>query len=562
MTNHGDRTPTALDAIAEDYAEKLIDLSPELATQLGRDTGQDGFSDYSPDGIARQVELTRSTLEQVNAAETADEVDEVTKAAMQERLGLEIEAADAGELGGEINVLFSPLQNIRDVFDLMPSASAEDWEAIASRMRAIPAALDGYRDAIRATWATRPPALRQVQRCADQADQASTTDASSFSALIRPALENEDLSPALQAELMAAATVARDAYAELSVFLGNEVTPRAVEQDAVGRERYQLASRGFLGATVDLDETYDWGSEELRRIDAEQREIAAELYGPGTSVTEAMERLNADPDWQIHGKDTLRTWMQEKGDDAIAKLAGTHFTIPEPVRTIEAMIAPSGTGGIYYTGPADDFSRPGRMWWSVPAGVDTFNIWQELTTVYHEGVPGHHLQLGMAVYLRNTLNLWRRQLCWVSGHGEGWALYAERLMDELGFLDHPAYRFGMLDSQRLRAARVVLDIGLHLQKPMHSWYGEGIWDYHKAWEFLRENVAMEENFLRFELNRYCGLPGQAPSYKIGQRIWEELRATAQAKAEAAGEEFSLKAFHDKALSLGSVGLDVMRSALN
>ena len=105
------------------------------------------------------------------------------------------------------------------------------------------------------------------------------------------------------------------------------------------------------------------------------------------------------------------------------------------------------------------------MWWSVPEGVTEFDTWRELTTVYHEGVPGHHLQIAQTVYRAELLNRWRRLASWISGHGEGWALYAERLMADLGYLDDPADCLGMLDGQSMRAARVVLDIGVHCGFP-------------------------------------------------------------------------------------------------
>ena len=143
----------------------------------------------------------------------------------------------------------------------------------------------------------------------------------------------------------------------------------------------------------------------------------------------------------------------------------------------------------------------------------------------------------------------------MSGHGEGWALYAERLMQDLGFLDDPGDVMGMLDGQRLRAARVVLDIGVHCNLAHPD---GGPWTYERAWEFLKANTGMEENFLRFELNRYFGWPGQAPSYKIGQRLWEQIRDELRARE---GDAFSLKAFHRRALDVGSVGLDVLRQAL-
>ena len=158
----------------------------------------------------------------------------------------------------------------------------------------------------------------------------------------------------------------------------------------------------------------------------------------------------------------FRDWMQDLADRAVADLAGQHFDIPDPIRTIECCIAPTHDGSIYYTDPAEDFSRPGQMWWAVPAEIDTFATWKEVTTVYHEGVPGHHLQIAQNAYRSDLLNRWQRKLCFCSGHSEGWALYAERLMDDLGFLE-PGDRMGMLDAQAFRAVRVIIDIGMHLQ---------------------------------------------------------------------------------------------------
>ena len=288
---------------------------------------------------------------------------------------------------------------------------------------------------------------------------------------------------------------------------------------------------------------------------AEQEAIANEIK-PGASVAEAIEILDGDPTRKLHGTKALQEWMQQLSDRAVSELSASHFDIPDPIKRLECMIAPTQEGGIYYTSPSDDFSRPGRMWWSVPEGVTEFNTWRETTTVYHEGVPGHHLQLGQAVYNRAKLNTYRRQLAGTSGHAEGWALYAERLMEELGYLDDPGDRLGMLDGQRMRAARVVLDIGVHLGKPKLD--GTGQWDWDYALDFMSKNVNMNAQFVRFEVNRYFGWPGQAPSYKVGQRIWEQIRDAYKA---AEGESFDIKEFHRKALDVGGVGLDTLRAAL-
>jgi uncharacterized protein (DUF885 family) len=255
--------------------------------------------------------------------------------------------------------------------------------------------------------------------------------------------------------------------------------------------------------------------------------------------------------------------MQDLADRAVSELAGTHFDIPDPIRTIECRLAPTHDGLIYYTGPAEDFSRPGRMWWAVPEGIDTFATWKEATTVYHEGVPGHHLQIATSAYRADLLNRWQRQLCFVSGHGEGWALYAERLMDELGYLDDPGDRLGMLDAQAFRASRVILDIGLHLQLeipvPNHLAFRPGErWTPAVALEFLLATCSTDEPTLRFEVDRYLGWPGQAPSYKIGERVWLEARDAVKARH---GSAFDLRRFHTDALNLGPMGLDPLHRAL-
>jgi uncharacterized protein (DUF885 family) len=306
---------------------------------------------------------------------------------------------------------------------------------------------------------------------------------------------------------------------------------------------------------VDLEETYAWGIGELERIIAAQETVAGEIR-PGASVKEAKEILNSDPSRRLKGTDALKAWMQELSDRAVNDLAGVHFDIPDVMRTLECRIAPTDEGGIYYTGPSDDFSRPGRMWWSVPAGEDTFTTWAETTTVFHEGVPGHHLQIATAVYRRELLNTWRRNVCWTSGHGEGWALYAEKLMEELGYLKDPGDHMGMLDMQRMRAARVVFDIGVHLELEMPKRWGSGTWTPEKGFDFLKANLDISEGQLQFEFARYLGWPGQAPSYKVGQRLWEQIRAELEARPG-----FDLKAFHTKALNIGSVGLDTLRRAL-
>lgn len=550
------RTPTAIDELADGWVDTLCELEPTLATYIGRAEFNDRYGDLSPEGVARFADAVRSTSAALDALEPVDAVDEVTKADLGSELRLAQELYDAQWHLRDINVIASAAQDLRQVYDLMPTATTDDWGVIARRLAAVPGALRGYTATLREGIARGVvPARRQVTEVATQIARYSADEGffAEFAAEAAPA--DGQLPASLARDLADASAAARVAYDELRSFLVNDLAPAASESDAVGRELYALHSRRFLGATIDLDETYEWGRAELERMIAEQTAIANEIL-PGSTVEEAVAHLEADSSRKLIGTDALQKWMQETSDRAVRELGETHFDIPEEIRTLECMIAPTKEGGIYYTGPTDDFSRPGRMWWSVPEGVTEFDTWRELTTVYHEGVPGHHLQIGQAVYNRAELNSWRRLLAGTSGHAEGWALYAERLMEQLGYLDDPADRLGMLDGQRMRAARVVLDIGVHLGKERLD--GQGVWDHDYALDFMGRNVNMPAEFVQFEVNRYLGWPGQAPSYKVGQRIWEQVRDAYQ---DARGESFSIKEFHKRALDMGGVGLDTLRSAL-
>ncbi|MWB97056.1 DUF885 domain-containing protein [Agromyces seonyuensis] len=549
------RNPTEIDAIAERWVDTQLELFPQFHVHLGRPGREGEYSDYSPAGNEAAATAAKAALADMQSAAPADFVDEVTKLDFVRELELELEKHDAGFAERDLNVIASPAQDIRDIFDLMPTATEADWVAVRTRLGNVGGAVDGYIETLRAGIAAgNVPAIRQVREVALQTRKHARPDGFFGDLADGAAPAAGELPAVLKAELGAGAAAAAAAYGRLADFLEQELAPKAGEADAVGRDLYQLASRGFLGASVDLDETYEWGIEELHRMVEEQESIARRIK-PGASVAEAIAFLEQDASRKLHGTDALKRWMQETSDRAVAELGRTHFDIPEEVRALECMIAPTQEGGIYYTGPAEDFSRPGRMWWSVPEGVTEFDTWRELTTVYHEGVPGHHLQIGIATYNKAELNSWRR-IAGTSGHAEGWALYAERLMEQLGYLEDPADRLGMLDGQRMRAARVVLDIGVHLGKQRPD--GQGAWTGEYAFDFLGQNVNMNEGFVRFEVNRYLGWPGQAPSYKIGQRIWEQLRDEV---ARREGAAFDVKAFHKRALDIGGVGLDTLKTAI-
>lgn len=544
------RPPSLLDASCENFVYDLAELSPTDATAWGIAGYDDKLEDFSPEYYEAVADRTREMIEDVNALDEAtdesdddddfDEVDYVTANVLRDRLLLELDLHHAGETEAALNNIASPVQTIRDTLVFMPNESTEDLDNLRSRLSLVRNSLDGYRESLKDACAHgHSPKYRQVDAVVNQCED-----------LAQPGslLEGLGLDPHSQEVVDAKA-----AFGEFADWLTLEVVPQSSSRDGVGRDRYERFSRLFVGDSVDLDEAYQWGLEQLREISEAQRKTAAQIYDDETDCREVFRRLNQDPKYLLRGTDALVEWMQEKADAAITALHGTEFDIPEPVRTIECKIDPAGTGGIFYTPPSDDFARPGRMWWSVPKETTTFHTWQELTTVYHEGVPGHHLQLGQTLMERDNLNLWRRVACWNSGHGEGWALYAEQLMANLGYMDDPGFRLGMLDAQRLRAARVVLDIGVHLGKKVPD--GPGHWDVCYAKNFLRDNCALDEATLSFELDRYLGWPGQAPSYALGQRMWSDLRDAAVAQG------MSVPQFHAEALSYGSIPMSILREQI-
>jgi uncharacterized protein (DUF885 family) len=559
--------PVTPRTVADRFVDAVCDLDPIVATSLGIRPGDDRLPDFGPAGLTAEAELARTTLvelDRVLEAEPAlleDAVERRCARLLRERLGAELAAHEAGEGYRALSNLFSPVHSVRQVFMLMPSATDEDWAVIARRMARVPDAYAGFRASLE-EGARRGlfVAPRQVHTVVGQLDEWLTGPY--FTGFVAGGPE------ALRRDLDRSAAAADGAVAAIRDYLRDDYAPRAEgTPDAVGRERYAVAVRRWtgsdLGAGDGLEEAYAWGWAEHRRILAEQR-AEAEKVVPGGTPMEAMRWL-ADHGPAVEGVDAIRDRLQAMMDDAIAALDGTHFDLAEPVRRVEAMIAPPGSAAApYYTRPAQDFSRPGRTW--LPTlGRTRFPLWDLVSIWYHEGVPGHHLQLAQWAYVSGQLSTYQTSLGSVGANVEGWALYAERLMDELGYLTDPAARLGYLDAQQLRAIRVVIDIGMHLELPIPDDV-EGVlaghrgkpWTPELARAFLGENSGADAAFLDSELVRYLGLPGQAISYKLGERAWLEGREAAR---RARGADFDLKAWHMAALSQGSLGLDDLAAEL-
>ena len=288
-----ERTLTELDRIAETILDRDVEQRPELRIHLGRPGDRTEYADHSPAGVeARHAELVRR-LAEVEAAPIADEVDRVTALELRRATELEIELIDAGAPLRDVNNIATPAHDIRMTFDLMPQETEADWADVSGRLANVPAAIDGYLATLREGVASGTVAARrQVVELAEQTGEYAK-QGGFFTRLA--AAEGVELPESLRTELRTRAQGAAEAFGRLSIALSREIQPAASEDDAVGRELYSLHSRLFLGAAVDLDETYEWGLEELARMREEQESIAAGI-APGRSVRETAELLDREPD--------------------------------------------------------------------------------------------------------------------------------------------------------------------------------------------------------------------------------------------------------------------------
>jgi uncharacterized protein (DUF885 family) len=543
--------------VADAYVDELIALDPVTGTYLGVKESSSRLPDYSPAGQAALAELARATLAKLDEAERQPGADSDAERRcgrlLRERLTAELAMHEADEHLRAVGNMATPGHSVRDIFTVTPAQTEEDWAAIAERLRAVPGALAGYRESLqlgldRKLFAAPRPTATYIRQLTEWTD----TDGAGRGWYEDFAAAGPE---ALRAELDEAARAATGALVELRDWLRDVYAP-AIEgaPNTVGRERYARSARYFNGTDLDLDEAYAYGWSEFHRILGEMKQEAEKILPGAETPWVALAHLD-EHGRHIEGVEEVREWLQGLMDKAIEDLDGTHFELAERVRRVESCIAPpGGAAAPYYTPPSEDFSRPGRTW--LPTmGQTRFPVYDLVSTWYHEGVPGHHLQLAQWVHVAEDLSRYQATIGGVSANAEGWALYAERLMDELGYLTSPEERLGYLDAQMMRAARVIVDIGMHLEleipadSPFHP--GER-WTPELAQEFFGAHSSRPADFVESELTRYLTIPGQAIGYKLGERAWLLGRENARRRH---GDAFDLKAWHMAALSQGSLGLD-------
>ena len=587
--------------LADDYARLLASQDPAAAEATGLPS-RALLPDVGPEALAERSMVERRLYQLVRAVETprpltgghgarsdgpgddardstpgngdpwgmAPSAVRVLRAHLLERLETSIDLIDSADQGAELNILTSAFQGVRRRLTTLPTdlpgstSSVQDWADLGDRYRAAPRALAGIRDslAVSAAQGVLPP-RGQVEAVARQTDDLVRVLAS------RSRGETGDggnglPEGVLRRDLQAAAADAAQAVAGLGRYLRGELAPLAPAREGVGPSRHARWVRRMLGTSIDTAEVYQWARQELVDVVAAQDALAAEVLGTGARAGDLDAHLRADPSTGMSPEDFPR-WAQGVADEAWDAVVGHLLDVPDGLGRPTVLLDTPG-GGVHYEEPELSRSLPGRVLRSFAIGDETVWPWAERTTVLHESVPGHHAHSG-AQSLDPSLTLWQRHLGKVPGCNEGWALCAERLAIETGLLSKPADRFGWLAARRWRIVRVLVDLGVHSWLPVPAEIaalpgaGGTQWDRPTVEAALRAHTVLGEGFLQFEVDKQLGWPAQVLAYVLGERVWLAGRERAQRWARAAGQGFDLRAFHNRGIGLGSVGLDLLTREL-
>lgn len=537
-------------------------MRPFLATTVGDERYDERVEDPTADCHAARAGLARSTLadlDQLGRGPTAlaegDIEDAVTGDVLRFLCQVELEtvASDRWRLQSIDHMENGPQVILVMLAQSQRADTPERLDRWLARLSAYPGYIDGHIDQINeARGLGLLPSRIVAQRVVDQLDGLLGEPTASTVFVTAPpvaqAADRERIAAAVDASIRPALARFRDVIRAL--------LPEARAEPGLcalpgGAEMYRSAMHEWTTVQIDPDELHRSGRDDLAQIEHERQAIA-KAAGFGADSAAYRRSIAADPTNTPNSEDTLLVRM--RADIARAQAAAPDWFGRLPLAACEVEpLAVSIAGGSpgYFLPSTPDAARPGVFYMNT-TDVATRIFSRVATTIYHETIPGHHLQLGLQAE-HPALSAFRRlgaDLC-AGAFVEGWGLYAERLADEMGLFRTEGERFGMLDAQAWRAARLVIDTGLHA-------FG---WDRERAVDELVEATGFERADAAIEVDRYLAIPGQALAYKVGQREIERLRAEAAAAAEAAGRPFDLRHFHDELLGHGALPLDVLNARL-
>ncbi len=551
--------------LAADWKRGMED-NPEFATFVGYPGYNHRWTDQSWEGIQRRHRRKKESLEKLESfdrfqLDPADKLNyDLYRKNLKQRLegnlyprGLKGEPGFGGPM--PINQLGGPQQSPARVIDAMPTSTVKQYENIVARLEALPTYIIQSIESMKRGLARGLTPPRITLRNVPEQIQAQMVDDPMASPLLRPFKKFPNSIPEAERERLTATAKRvyiegiRPAYQQLHDYLVETYIPAAREETAHsalpdGEAWYTYLVRLYTSTGLNPEQIHKIGLAEVKRILAEMEEIIEETGFEG-SLAEFRKFLQSDPRFFYTNKDEmLRDYRAtaKRADAATVKLFGRLPRLPCAVRPVPGYAEKSAPGAYFRPGSVRA-GRPGTFF------VNTYDLksrpkWEMEALILHEAVPGHQLQSVISLELEGLPEFRKRN--YVGAYIEGWGLYAETLGEEMGFLEDPYSKFGQLTFEIFRAARLVVDTGLHAKG----------WSRQQAIDFLKENTALADHSIVVEVDRYLVIPGQALSYKMGQLKISDLR---QYASRELGDAFDLRAFHDQVLSNGALPLDILEA---
>src|SRR6201999_2181638 len=526
----------AQNALFEEQYQSDLKDHPERATAIGDYRYNDQLDDYSPAAFVRQHATDEKFLARLNAISTAGlpEQDKLSHDVMKRALTQRIENFKFKEYEMSVNHMEGPQTRFADMPLAVPLDSVKHYEDYIARLHLIPRAMSQVEDTLRAGLKDGLMPVRfLLEKIPAQCDGIIAADPFLLPTKKYPeGISAEDQQRLTRLITEAVNNEVLPAYQQFSAFISAEYAPHGRSTLSVtslpgGKERYlnDIRSRTTI-STLTPDQIHAIGLSEIERIQAEMLLIAKkEGFNDVPSFRESL-KTNAKyiPTSQEQILDDFRRYIAQMQP----KLPELFGYIPGSPVTVEAIPAFQSGSATHYQSGTPDGKRPGRVSVATSHFADRWLIDDE-ATAYHEGIPGHHMQLSVAQKLTGMPHF--RMHGGNSGYVEGWALYSEQLGKEVGFYQDPVSDYGRLSSELFRAVRLVVDTGIHSKG----------WSRDQVVEFMRKTDCVDEPTIQGETDRYIAWPGQALAYKLGQLKFRELREKAH---EQLGPRFNLRTFHD------------------
>ena len=546
----------ALDALIAEQWEWSMRTHPEFASILGDHRYDDKWSDFTAAGQARELEDKAAFLKRFQAIDTTGfpEQEALNQQLMVRDLQQDLDNAKFEDWLMPINQMSGPHIGFPQFVSLLRFETVADYDNYLARLDQVPTLFERLIDLLKEGMSKdlMPPA-EQLSLCVGQTEAVASAKLEESPFAMPLAKFPDSISAEDQERIRAAVNAAITdkivpSYQKLAKFLKDEYVPKGRKDAGVwalpdGQARYEAAILEMTTTSMTADEIHELGLAEVARIEKEQEAIGKKLGFKSLAKFRKAIRKNKKL-YSKSAKEILERY-QKHTDAMYEKLPELFGRLPQQKMTIEATesFREKDAAGAEYQPGAPDGSRPGRV------RVNTYQpkkrLWIDMeSTAYHEGVPGHHLQLTIQQELPE-LPMFRR-FGGYTAFAEGWALYSEALGKEVGFYTDPYSDYGRLQDELLRAIRLVVDTGLHSKK----------WTRDQVVKFFHDHSTIDEPTVQSESSRYIVWPGQALAYKVGQLTILRLREDAKAQL---GDKFDIRAFHDFVLGAGALPLDVLEA---